>query len=370
MRIAFYAPMKPPDHPTPSGDRRMARLLISALEQAGHETLLASRLRSWCRSTEIEEKWPSLVSDATAEIDRLQDLWVSAEKRPDVWFTYHLYHKAPDLIGPKVAAKLGIPYVAAEASRAAKQADGPWSKGFGVCDQALRQADKVFALTQADRPGLAAVVPERRLIDLPPFLDISPWAAASEASACHRRRWYSGPGPHLLAVGMMREGDKDASYRVLADAMEKLADKKWHLTIAGEGPMRAQVLERFPPGRVTAIGLMPPEDLATLYAGADLFVWPAINEAYGLALLEAQATGSPAVAGRTGGVPDIVEDGVTGLLPAVGDAGAFAEAIRSLTTDPRRMQAMGAAARRKIADRHSLENASTILDRHLREIVG
>jgi hypothetical protein len=45
MRIAFYAPMKPPDHPVPSGDRRMSRLLIAALGRAGHEVELASRLR-------------------------------------------------------------------------------------------------------------------------------------------------------------------------------------------------------------------------------------------------------------------------------------------------------------------------------------
>ena len=46
MRVAFYAPLKPPDHPVPSGDRSMARLLIRALELAGHEVGLASRLRS------------------------------------------------------------------------------------------------------------------------------------------------------------------------------------------------------------------------------------------------------------------------------------------------------------------------------------
>src|SRR3990172_8095375 len=46
MRIAFYAPLKPPDHPVPSGDRRMARLLMTALRHAGHEVDLASRLRS------------------------------------------------------------------------------------------------------------------------------------------------------------------------------------------------------------------------------------------------------------------------------------------------------------------------------------
>ncbi|WP_035670480.1 hypothetical protein [Azospirillum brasilense] len=47
MRIAFYAPLKSPTHPVPSGDRRMARLLMAALERAGHAVTLASTLRSW-----------------------------------------------------------------------------------------------------------------------------------------------------------------------------------------------------------------------------------------------------------------------------------------------------------------------------------
>jgi len=46
-------------------------------------------------------------------------------EQPALWFTYHLYHKAPDHIGPVVARQLGIPYVLAEASYAAKQARGP-----------------------------------------------------------------------------------------------------------------------------------------------------------------------------------------------------------------------------------------------------
>ncbi len=46
MRVTFYAPLKPPDHEVPSGDRRMARLLIQALELAGHEVEVAARLRS------------------------------------------------------------------------------------------------------------------------------------------------------------------------------------------------------------------------------------------------------------------------------------------------------------------------------------
>ena len=81
-------------------------------------------------------------------------------------------------------------------------------------------------------------------------------------------------------------------------------------------------------------GAVPREDLAGFYAAADLLVWPAVNEAYGMALLEAQATGLPVIAGDTGGVPDVVHHGETGLLCPVGDAAMFSDALKMLLEAP------------------------------------
>ena len=103
-------------------------------------------------------------------------------------------------------------------------------------------------------------------------------------------------------------------------------------------------------------------DLTALYAAADLMVWPAVNEAYGMALLEAQAAGLPVVAGRTGGVPDVVRDGVTGLLPPVGDAAAFAAAVVTLLGDPGMRRRFGETASRITAAEHDLSIAVEALD--------
>ena len=106
--------MKPPDHPVPSGDRTMARLLIRALETAGHSVELASRLRS--REPDGDpERQAELRDLGAASADRYVERHSGAE-RPDLWFTYHLYYKAPDWIGPLASRRLGIPYVVAEAS--------------------------------------------------------------------------------------------------------------------------------------------------------------------------------------------------------------------------------------------------------------
>ena len=102
--------------------------------------------------------------------------------------------------------------------------------------------------------------------------------------------------------------------------------------------------------------------LPALYAAADLLVWPAVDEAFGMALLEAQAAGTPVIAGGFGGVPEIVADGVSGLVAPPGDVAAFARAVASLLDDPVRRRAMGTAAHTHITDNHDLPEAARRLD--------
>jgi predicted glycosyltransferase len=149
---------------------------------------------------------------------------------------------------------------------------------------------------------------------------------------------------------MMRSGDKLASYRVLGAALARLLGRPWRLAVIGDGPARAEVEAALAPvaDRVDWCGAAREEEIPSLLRAADLCLWPAVNEAYGLALLEAQAAGIPVVAGRTGGVGDVVADGESGVLVPVGDAGAFAAAVAALLDDPARRRAMTKAARRRI----------------------
>ena len=356
MNIAFYAPLKAPDHETPSGDRRMAGLLLAALGSAGHKPYMASRLRSYegagdaARQAEIRA---SGAAEAAALISLPED------QRPEVWFTYHLYHKAPDWIGPAVCAALKIPYLVAEASVAAKHAAGPWAEGEAACVSALRRAGAVLSLNSDDD---AAILPlldgGHRLIPLKPFLDPAAYGKAGPGDG--------GAPCRLLAVAMMREGDKLASYRALADALARLGTRDWRLTVIGDGPARPAVEAAFggvDSGRVSFRGALPEASLAAAYAAADIYVWPAVNEAYGMALLEAQASGLPVLAGRVRGVPGIVRHGETGLLVAEG--GDFAGALGRLIDDGALRARLGAAASAHVAAEHGLEAAAATLERAL-----
>ncbi len=367
MRVAFYAPMKPPHHPQPSGDRLMARLLMSALERAGHDVELACSFRSFdgagnaVRQRRLARLGRGL-ADALAGRYRRRP----PGRRPHLWFSYHVYHKAPDWLGPAVSRALGLPYVIAEASHAPKQRDGPWAVGHAAAAEAISRADLVFALNPADSGCVGPLLCDRRrLVPLKPFIDARPYLGAAEQRARHRRiqveRFGLDPGePLLLTVAMMRPGDKLESYRLLGHALASLLSRPWRLAVVGDGPAEDDVRAALAPlaERVIWQGRLEGADLASIYAASDVLVWPAIGEAYGLALLEAQAAGVPVVAGRTGGVPAVVGDGDSGLLTAVGCADALAGAVATLLDDPETARAMGERARTRIALDHDLPVAA------------
>jgi glycosyltransferase involved in cell wall biosynthesis len=367
MRIAAYAPLKSPDHPVPSGDRRVARLIDQALRLSGHEVEWPSRLRSrdGAGHPDRQLRLAQIGAWIAARLVRRFEARPEAE-RPKLWLTYHLYYKAPDLIGPAVAKAMGIPYVVVEASVAAKRADGPWDSAHRAVLAALAQAGGVIALNPADVAGVAPhLAPGTPSILLPPFLDERPYAAARGLHDLHRDTWgrrlkVDPWKPWLVAVAMQRPGDKLRSYETLAAALAKVVDLPWQLLLVGDGPARADVERAFAPlaERTKFVGRLEEADLVALLAAGDLFVWPAINEAYGMALLEAHASGLPAVAGFSPGVASIVADGKTGRLVPIGDADAFAHAVRASLADMPALAAMGEAAAAKIAAAHGLARAA------------
>lgn len=360
MRVAFYAPMKPPDDPVPSGDRRLARALVAALKNCGHDVFLASRFRTY-EGQGSGQRQHEIRRDAEREIaDWLGNF---QDPPPDLWFSYHVYHKSPDLLGPAISARLGIPYVIAEAMHAPKQMHGPWSLGHRSAAAAIRQADAVICVNPDDMECLRNLRADNgNLHYLRPFLERR--ATLQEISADRRhhlaaRYRLDAERPWLVTTAMMRPGAKAESYKCLAEAVTLLTEERFHLLIAGDGPAAEEVHRRFAgESRATFLGRLTAPELEELYAAGDLFIWPAVREGFGMALLEAEAAGLPVVAGHTPGVASIVADNVSGLLTSPSDTEAFASAVRALLHDPARRRDMGAAARRKAGTEHSMERAT------------
>lgn len=322
MRLAFYAPLKPPAHPVPSGDRAMARSLMAAFAHLGASVDLAATLRSrdGAGDSAVQAR---LMAEAEALIPSIIANGRAADWQG--WITYHTYYKAPDLIGPAVARALQIPYLTLEATRAKKRFDGPWDAFARAAEDACDAADVAFYLTARDREALLAYAPpNQQHIHLRPFLprsDLPPTAK----------------GTHLLAVGMMRAAAKLGSYQLIAQTMALLPDETT-LEIAGDGPVRQQVKALMAPfgTRVKFLGALDKDALETAYARAGALIWPGVDEAFGLTYLEAQAHGLPVIAQDRPGVRDVlfprayppVEQGAAGLADLASATPPPQDAIR------------------------------------------
>lgn len=327
----------------------MARQIIRLFEGLGHEVAVVSRFTSRMSDPDV---LPALATTATAEQERVAaslEAW-----GPALWFTYHLYYRAPDLIGPVSATRLGIPYVAAEASHAPRRLEGLWADAERASMRGLQAAKVLLALTRRDAAGLARCPGISAAIsDFPPFL-----AEIGQPNAMARGH---ADRVRLVCVAMMRRNKKLHSYQVLAQALARLGSARWELRIIGDGPMRAEVeaaFAGFDDGQIHFAGARSADDVRHELARADIFVWPGVGEAYGMAFLEAQERGLPVVAMNSGGVSSVVAHGVSGLLTPEHDLDAFAQALDTLIADSDLRQTMGEKARTMVLARHGPAVAS------------
>jgi glycosyltransferase involved in cell wall biosynthesis len=341
VRIAFHTPLNAFDDGRISGDRRMARQLADALSRLEHAVAPIADARSYMATPDSLDM---LTARADARCEALIAGWRDSGTAPELWFTYHSYYKAPDLLGPAIAGRLGIPYVVAEASDSRRRATGEWAHAVARARASFAAADVHLCFTAQDRNSIAPWLRQgAALVDLPPFLSTTP-APRPPIRA-------EGPA-RLVTLAMMRDGVKHQSYLALARTLSRLRDRPWTLTVIGDGPMRAEVeaaFANFADGRVVWRGALPHEAATAELADHDIFVWPGIGEAYGLVYLEAQAAGLPVVAFASGGVPETVRPGETALLVPAGDEPALAAALAQLIDEAALRERMGRAASRFIA---------------------
>ncbi len=206
---------------------------------------------------------------------------------------------------------------------------------------ALARATAVVATSAATARVLAADygVPTERLSVAEPGTAEAPMAVGS-----------GGPGVALLAVGAVspRKG-----YGTLLDALAMLSDLPWRRTIAGaidRAPeeaerLRAAIVAHGLGNRVVLAGAVDDARLQALYAGADVFVHPALFEGYGMVLGEAMARGLPVVASSGGASAETLPD-AAGLKVQPGDPTGLAAALRRTITDQDLRTTLAAGSRR------------------------
>ena len=173
-----------------------------------------------------------------------------------------------------------------------------------------------------------------------------------------------GPGFVVLCVARLAP---QKGLEVLLSAVKQLADggTDAKLVLVGEGPMRARLgrqAERLGiTDRVVMEGAVGQDEMAVYYACADVFCLPSFAEGVPVVLMEAMASGRAVVTTRVAGVPELVDDGVSGLLVAPGNAGQLAAALERLATSPEEREKMGLAGRQKIVEEFDAESCAVQL---------
>lgn len=213
----------------------------------------------------------------------------------------------------------------------------------------LRRASRVIALTRLEAAHLQGLgVDPERIAVIPNGIDLSEFERPSDAS--------SRSGATVLFVGRAypRQKGLDTLVRALARlpreraATLRIAGEDW----GGHDLVRKLASSLGVADRVQILGFLPRADLLREYAHADVLAVPSWFDSFPFVLLEGMAAGLPVVASRVGGVPEVVEDGRTGLLVEPGNPEALASALASLLGDDATRRAMGARGRAR-ADGYS-----------------
>ena len=232
-----------------------------------------------------------------------------------------------------------------------------------------RRADLVLV---SSRASAAAAVREygldpARVVAVPEPIDLEHWQVLFRSAARRERA-----GPTILCVARMYPRKRVADLLEAAALLRRRIPKA-RIRIVGRGPEWAAVARLHASlglgETVALLGDVSRERLAEEYVGADLFCLPSVQEGFGIVFLEAMAASLPVVACRASAVPEVVEDGVTGVLVPPRDPPALADALEALLAAPGRARAMGKAGRHAVEAYAADRVAARFLDA-VRSVLG
>ena len=368
MRILFYAPFKPLGHPNPSGDLVIGTGLFDFLRQRGHDLAVPSTLRTRWIYWKPGQWLPAIR-------ERHRSIRQAGRFDAHLWLSYHPFYKAPDVLGPAVCRHTRLPYVIFQGAYATKRRrDIRTVAGFYLNRRSLLAADHVFSNRRVDFENLARIVPPARLTYVAPGIVCRDFAFDARARAQWRNRWQAGDDPVVLTAAMFRPGVKTEGLSWVIRACGRLLrrGRRLLLVIAGDGHRRErleQLAGRHLGGQVRFAGRIPRERMHRFYSAGDLFAFPGFRESLGMVFLEAQACGLPVVAFDTGGIPEVVAGGDTGILTPLGDFEAYTEAVDALVTDAGLRRRLGRAAAAGVRRRHDLARNYAIVEQRLADVL-
>ena len=341
-----------PWHPQAGGGQVIAHKISEALAQAGHDVhYVAIAAEEYQREVDWGEvayvrSGPGL----SASVPRAIQLARGARRH--AYDIVHV-HSQNETIGYSLAYGLASrirPEPKLVMSVYAPKAYAfPRSVGEIATAVSCRSADLIFSLSEFSKRDIARAY---RL----PLSKIAVTYAGVDSSFTPKNRSLATKAREpfvLLYCGRLNGPREQKGIDVLLKSLPVVLSRhNAVLKVVGTGPRLRQYQalagELGIGQHVRFLGFVEHGGMPECYHQADLFVLPSRRESFGLVLAEAMACGLPVVATTAGAIPEVVEDGVAGLLAPPDDPQALADAVNSLLSDPAKMEAMGAAGRARV----------------------
>lgn len=220
---------------------------------------------------------------------------------------------------------------------------------------AARWSDRMVCVCPSQRALAASLIDPSRVAVIEN--GVAPRPADPAGRQRLRQEW--GVGPDQPVVGLVGRFTRQKGHADFVAAAGRIAGRlpAARFVLVGDGELKARIRETI---RTAGLGdrfllIEGREDAPDLMPAFDVVALPSLWEGLPYVLLEAMAAGAGVVAARVGGMPDVIEDGVDGLLVPARDPEALAEAIMKLFDNPERRSNMGYKARRKVTDRYGIE---------------
>jgi glycosyltransferase involved in cell wall biosynthesis len=238
---------------------------------------------------------------------------------------------------------------------------------------ALRSADQILGPSTDTVRHLIEDqrIASAKVAQLPWALDPEFEARVASPKPCTRPPGFPQSGRVILAVGRWDRHEQYKGADTLIAAMPQVlkSSSDASLVLVGDGDDRPR-LEQLArqhgvSERVYFLHSLTLEQLFACYANCDVFALPSSGEGFGLVFLEAMAYGKPVIGGAHGGIPDIVEDGVTGHLVPHGDVGRLADSLSALLLNPVEAAAIGAKGKERVDTTFSFARFQMELERIL-----
>jgi phosphatidylinositol alpha 1,6-mannosyltransferase len=247
----------------------------------------------------------------------------------------------------------------------------PWAEGFGwrMLKRFYDRCERVYVPTHAIIRELA----ERGITNTELWsrgIDLARFSPDHRSAELRAQAGADEKTPVLLMVSRLVK-EKDMADLVEMDRILRQRGNSHRLVLVGDGPMRGELQAALPHAHFA--GHQSGEALARWYASGDVFVFPSTTETFGNVVLEAQASGLPAVVVDKGGPPDLVRPGETGFIARGNDPADLAEKCETLLRDPAGRARMGMQAREAARERdwaaingRLIESYGAVVDPHRR----